>query len=254
MATAAQVNTFIATIAPIIQKYCKLYGYTYASPIIAQACCESAYGTSSLGYKYHNYFGMKCGSSYKGASVNLRTKEEYTVGVLTTIKDNFRVYASMDEGVKGYFEFIKASRYAKLKTAKSPQHYLELLKAAGYATSSTYVNTNMTIIKKYNLTRFDYLDANSTASISEAYTAGKTYKLQANMYVRSTPGGTKKNFRALTANAQKCGYADSNGKGILKKGTAVTCKEVVNLSGAIWIRIPSGYVCARTKEGKVYIK
>lgn len=155
MATAKQVKEFIEKIAPIIQKYAKKYGYKVCSPIIAQACLESAYGTSSLAYKYHNYFGLKCGSQWKGKSVNLQTKEEYTAGTLTTIRDNFRVYDSMDAGVKGYFDFISTTRYKNLKTATTPKQYLELIKADGYATSSTYVNNNMSLVSKYNLTKFD---------------------------------------------------------------------------------------------------
>lgn len=157
MASAQQAKDFIKKIAPIIQKYAKAYGYQVASPVIAQACIESAYGTSSLGYKYHNYFGMKCGSSWKGKSVNLATKEEYTPGTLTNIKANFRAYDSMDEGIRGYFEFISAKRYANLKSAKTPKEYLEMIKADGYATSSTYVNTNMSCVNKWNLAKYDTL-------------------------------------------------------------------------------------------------
>ena len=155
MATQEQVHAFINQIAPLIQKESKARGYKVASPIIAQACCESAFGTSSLGYKYHNYFGMKCGSSWKGKSVNLKTKEEYSVGQLTTIRDNFRVYDSMEEGVIGYFNFISTKRYANLKDATTPRQYLEMIKADGYATSSTYIATNMNLVDKYGLTRFD---------------------------------------------------------------------------------------------------
>ena len=155
MATTEQVHAFIEQIAPLIQKESKARGYKVASPIIAQACCESAFGTSSLGYKYHNYFGMKCGSSWQGKSVNLKTKEEYSVGQLTTIRDNFRVYDSMGEGVVGYFNFISTKRYANLKEAVTPRQYLEMIKADGYATSSTYVSTNMALVDKYGLTRFD---------------------------------------------------------------------------------------------------
>lgn len=155
MASAQQAKDFIKQVAPIVQKYAKAYGYQVASPIIAQACIESAYGTSSLGYKYHNYFGMKCGSSWQGKSVNLATKEEYTPGTLTNIKANFRAYDSMDEGIRGYFEFISSKRYANLKSAKTPKEYLELIKADGYATSSTYVNTNMSCVTKWNLAKYD---------------------------------------------------------------------------------------------------
>ena len=155
MATVKQIKTFISEIAPYIVAYAKKYGYKVASPIIAQACLESAYGTSKLASIYHNYFGMKCGTSWKGASVNMATKEEYTVGTLTDVRANFRAYDSMDAGVKGYFDFISAKRYANLKTATTAEEYLELIKADGYATSSTYVKNNMTVVNKYNLTEWD---------------------------------------------------------------------------------------------------
>jgi flagellum-specific peptidoglycan hydrolase FlgJ len=154
MATTEQVKAFIDKIAPLVQKEAKARGYKVASPIIAQACCESAFGTSSLGYKYHNYFGMKCGSSWKGKSVNLKTKEEYN-SQLVSIRDNFRVYDSMEDGVVGYFNFISTKRYENLKQANSPRQYLEFIKQDGYATSSSYVVTNMSIVDKYGLTRFD---------------------------------------------------------------------------------------------------
>ena len=156
MASSAQAKQFIELIGPIIQEEAKARGYKVCSPIIAQACIESAFGTSSLGYRWHNYFGMKCGSSWKGKSVNLSTKEEYVPGQLSTIRDNFRVYDSMEEGVKGYFDFISTKRYANLKDAKTPKEYLELIKKDGYATSSSYVNTNMNCINRYDLERFDW--------------------------------------------------------------------------------------------------
>lgn len=146
---------FINQIGPIIKKYCEKYGYKYPSAIIAQACLESNYGKSSLGYKYHNYFGMKCGSGWKGKSVNLKTKEEYTKGTLTTIRDNFRAYETIEEGVDGYFKFISAKRYSNLKNATSSKNYLELIKQDGYATSSNYVNNVYNVVLKKDLLKFD---------------------------------------------------------------------------------------------------
>lgn len=152
--TSSQAKNFIKEIAPLIQAEAKKRGYAICSTVIAQAIIESGI-TSTLAIKYHNYFGMKCGSKWKGKSVNLRTKEEYTVGTLTTIRDNFRVYDSMAEGVSGYYDFIAAKRYANLKTADSYTEYAELLKKDGYATSSTYVNTLVNTVKKYDLTKYD---------------------------------------------------------------------------------------------------
>ena len=156
MPSSVQQKQFINNIGYIIQEEAKDRGYKVCSPIIAQACLESNYGVSMLSARWHNYFGMKCGSSWKGKSVNLSTKEEYTQGQLTTIRDNFRTYDSMEDGVKGYFDFINTKRYANLKNATTPREYLEFIKRDGYATSSSYVNLNMNVISRHDLERFDW--------------------------------------------------------------------------------------------------
>lgn len=146
---------FIKTIAAYIIKYAASYGIKVHSPIIAQAILESGWGKSKLASTYHNYFGLKCGTKWTGKSVNMNTQEEYQPGTLTTISDNFRVYDSMEDGVKGYFEFIQLTRYHNLKGITDPKEYLETIKADGYATSSTYVQNNMKLIEQYELTVYD---------------------------------------------------------------------------------------------------
>lgn len=166
MASSAQAKQFIQIIAPIIQEEAKARGYKVCSPIIAQACIESAYDGSVLAYKYHNYFGMKCGSSWRGRSVNLRTKEEVN-STLVSIRDNFRVYATMEQGVSGYFDFISTKRYDNLKDADTPEEYLKRIKADGYATSSSYVNTNMNCIRKWDLEEWDSVFRTQLLSLDE---------------------------------------------------------------------------------------
>ena len=122
-------NEFIKAIAGYVQKYAKQYDIMVHSPIIAQAILESGWGESKLSAKYHNYFGLKCGTKWKGPSVNMTTQEEYNPGTLTTIKDNFRVYNDMEEGVRGYFEFIQLQRYHNLRGITDPRKYLETIKA-----------------------------------------------------------------------------------------------------------------------------
>lgn len=148
-------ETFIQKVAEKVSKYAPLYGISVHSPIIAQAIIESGWGKSGLASKYHNYFGLKCGSSWKGKRVNMTTKEEYKVGTITNIRDNFRVFDDFDDGIRGYFEFINTSRYANLKGVKSPEEYVRRLKADGYATSSKYVDNVMIVIRDNKLTRFD---------------------------------------------------------------------------------------------------
>lgn len=146
---------FVTNVIPRIAYIAKAKGYKYPSAIIAQAICESNWGTSSLSSRFFNMWGMKCGSSWKGKSVNYKTKEEYKVGELTTIRDNFRAYTSIDDGIIGYFDFIQMKRYQNLKEATSPEDYIQKLKDDGWATSSTYVKTLTDILNINNLKQYD---------------------------------------------------------------------------------------------------
>ena len=147
-------DTFISEIAPLMVKEARKRGYKIVSTAIAQAVIESNWGMSGLA-KYHNYFGLKCGSKWAGKSVNMKTKEEYIPGQLSTIRDNFRAYDCMVDGVKGYYDFISSSRYFNLKIASTPKQYAEYLKADGYATSSIYVNTLVNTVNKCGLSVYD---------------------------------------------------------------------------------------------------
>ena len=193
MASSAQAKQFIETIAPIIQEEAKSRGYKVCSAIIAQACIESGYNTSLLSLKYHNYFGMKCGSAWKGPSVNLATKEEYN-SQLVSIRDNFRCYPDMISGVKGYFDFISTSRYSNLLEATTAKEYLELIKKDGYATSSSYVNTCMNVVNRYDLTKFDVFYAPSypvpTSTLKRGSRGEEVKWLQKALKDRGYPVGT----------------------------------------------------------------
>ena len=146
---------FIQVMAYYIRKYSAQYGIKVNSGILAQAILESNWGRSTLSAKYHNYFGLKAGPYWTGKSVNMATQEEYVPGTYTNIRDNFRAFNSLEEGVRGYFEFTKFPNYAKIKTATTPEEYLTYIKQAGYATSSTYVQNTMWVVQTYNLTKYD---------------------------------------------------------------------------------------------------
>lgn len=146
---------FIQKIAGYVKKYAAAYEIKVCSPIIAQAILESGWGESRLAKDYHNYFGLKCGTKWQGKSVNLATWEEYEAGTATVISDYFRVFDNMEDGVKGYFELLQLPRYQNLRGITEPEQYLEMIRADGYATSSTYVQKNMELIEEYQLTRYD---------------------------------------------------------------------------------------------------
>ena len=161
---------FMKEVAPVIVRVATEKGYKYPSAVIAQAICESNWGDSKLSSAYFNFFGMKCGSSWKGKYTDMRTKEEYKKGTLTNISAKFRAYDSIEEGIRGYFDFISTKRYANLKKATSAQNYIEMLKADGYATSSVYVDTVYKIWKVNDLGRYDKKKTGAeTDSLEQAF-------------------------------------------------------------------------------------
>lgn len=153
--TLKQAQEFISRVAPMIQEESAKRGYLICSTVIAQAIVESACATSTLGKSpYFNLFGLKCGSSWKKRSVNLKTMEDYGDG-LVAIRDNFRCYDSERDCVTGYYEFVSAKRYANLKTASTYQEYADRLVLDNYATSKVYSQTLCKTVEKYNLTQYD---------------------------------------------------------------------------------------------------
>lgn len=190
---------FIGTVAAIVAKYADSYEIYAHSAVIAQAILESGWGESTLAATYNNYFGLKCGSEWTGKSVNLKTKEEYEAGTITTITDNFRVYDSIEDGIKGYFEFIQLSRYSNLRGITDPEQYLQTIKDDGYATSSRYASDCMTLVEQFDLTQYDVVGngADMTIYISQASCDER------GCYVGGQAGnqsGTELNTRALWNN------------------------------------------------------
>lgn len=164
MATQTQVNNFINKIALIAQaKASGRNKWSLPSVCIAQACCESAYGTSPKMVNANALFGIKVGSSkvhfgtaWKDKAYSTKTKECYDGKTYVNIVDMFRAYDSIDDAVEDYYDMLAAcSRYKGCLNQTDPKACITAIKNGNYATSPTYVNTIMTIINKYNLTQYD---------------------------------------------------------------------------------------------------
>lgn len=149
---------FIEEVAVYVKKYAPQFEIAVHSPIIAQFVLESASGTSELAVNAYNYGGLKyregrCPSA-SGYYVKVGSEQNpdgtYTSSVMKWFK-----FPNMEAGVKGYFEFINTANYTSLKGITDPRTYLELIKIAGYATSLKYVDNLMSVIEKYDLTKYD---------------------------------------------------------------------------------------------------
>lgn len=83
------------------------------------------------------------------------------------------------------------------------------------------------------------------------YSIGKNYTTRVDhLHVRFSVWGQIKEYAQLTRDGMKHAYSD----GCLKKGTTVTVKDVKkDDAGATWVKIPSGWICAITSKGEVYL-
>lgn len=220
------------------------------SLVVAMAIKESGWGNSQLASKHHNYFGMKwttkCGTQY----VEYNTKEyDKTAGKYITVKAKFRSFPTVEEGIKGFYDFISGyKRYANLIGETDPVKACQKIQLDGWATSPTYaVSLYNDYIVKYNLTRFD-----GSGEVAE-FVKGVTYTTDSDLYIRKAPMGEKKKMYEITVNAKINSFSDRQGNAILRKGTRVTCLDVAHDGKSIWLLIPSGYICAVSSSGKRYV-
>lgn len=176
MATEKQIHDFIDTISDCAIRAYKTLGKVLPSVCIGMACVECGYGTAGS-VKYHSYLGQKVGTGktatkYWGGGFFLsKTKEEYTIGTHTVITDAFRAYDCMQKCVLNYYELLNTKLYARVQSNVDYKTQMQQIKACGYMTSSTEVNSVIKIIEKYNLTRYDQQAVSGI--ISDALTAAE---------------------------------------------------------------------------------
>lgn len=161
MASATTIATFIERIAPCAQNSFQKLGKVKPSICIAMACVESAYGTAGS-CKHNSFLGQKVGTGktakkfWDGTFFKSKTMEEYTVGTHTPIVDAFRSYRDMQQCTDNYYELLNTGLYSRVKADADYITQMKQIKACGYMTSSTEVNSVLSIIQKYNLTKYDF--------------------------------------------------------------------------------------------------
>ena len=116
-----------------------------ATFMLAQAAHESGWGQREIrnadGSSANNLFGIKAGSSWKGAVAEVTTTE-YVDGQPRKATRRFRAYASAADSFSDYARLMKDnSRYSQvLASAGSAERFAQGLQAAGYATDPAYAD------------------------------------------------------------------------------------------------------------------
>ena len=180
-----QALEFIDMLAPIAQKAFNNIGKILPSICIAMAIVESNCGQSSIMKKNNALLGQKVGTGktakkyWSGKFFVSRTKEEYIVGTHTIIKSAFRAYDSVEQCVFNYYELLNTSLYKKVSSNVDYKTQMQQIKDCGYMTSSTEVNSVISIIEKYNLTIYDTKN-DSENSIEKEINSATVYTVKKN--------------------------------------------------------------------------
>ena len=202
-----------------------------ASISLAQFILESGYGKSELAQEANNCFGMKkslsgnnwAGSVWDGKSVYVKkTKEQRSWGT-ETVTAEFRKYTCIEDSIADHSAYLTGAkkgstlRYEGLKGCTDYRKAAQIVKAGGYATSTSYVEKLCSIIEEWHLTHYD-ADA---APVEEEKPA--TVKLPYLIRVGKRID-IKRSASASAATARKCPVgiytivAEQNGYGKLKSG------------------------------------
>ncbi len=145
-------QAFISAIAPGAMAAQSRYGVP-AAVTIAQAIDESGWGQSALAIRDHNLFGIK-GTGPAGSDA-LPTRE-FENGQWVTVTAQFRVYHNVAESIADHSELLATgpSYQHAMANRHVPDAFATNLTGV-YATDPQYGTSLITIMKLYNLYRYD---------------------------------------------------------------------------------------------------
>ena len=143
-----KINLYIKKFAPAAVKNMRFYKIP-ASITLAQGVLESGYGEGTLAKKANNHFGIKCHNGWKGKSI--RHDDDAKDECFRSYKNPLRSYRDHSLFLvdrDGYSFLFKLKR-------KDYKGWAIGLKAAGYATDPKYAEKLISLIERFDLTRFD---------------------------------------------------------------------------------------------------
>lgn len=151
---AQNYSTYSADVTAYIQKYSvyavkemKDFGVP-ASIILAQGIHESGAGKSLLAQEANNHFGVKCNSDWTGPTYRMNDDAP---------NECFRKYSNAEESFDDHMKFLQRKRYSSLFLLDKMDYkgWATGLKRCGYATNPRYAEILISMIERYDLTRFD---------------------------------------------------------------------------------------------------
>lgn len=165
-------RTFLDTIAPWAQAAQRKWAVP-ASVTMAQAILESSnekgWGQSDLARECNNFFGIKAAHSAAPNTYKTFSTHEYVGGELVTVPAEFARYDSPAESFEAHARLLaRARRYwPAMRVRTSPEAFAEELQLCGYSTNPNYGRSLATLIRLYDLTKYD-VRPDGPAAVQEA--------------------------------------------------------------------------------------
>jgi flagellar protein FlgJ len=146
---------FIATLLPHVLQARKEGSPLLPSVRLAQNLLE----TGGVIHAWNNLGGIKVGSGkpnqwWSGAWVRKGTWEVVNGGKVDTTA-NFRAYKSIFDFYRDQDQLFNLSRYARVRSSKTPEEQCRMLQACGYATDPKYADKLLATIRTYGLNKYD---------------------------------------------------------------------------------------------------
>jgi peptidoglycan hydrolase FlgJ len=139
---SASKDDFISTLRPHAEQAARELGVD-PNALLAQAALETGWGRSvpcnAQGECSFNLFGIKAGSQWSGATVNVPTLE-FEDGIPVRKVERFRAYDSPADSFRDYAALLRdSSRYANARGAgDNIEAFATALQQGGYATDPHY--------------------------------------------------------------------------------------------------------------------
>ncbi|MCP2328079.1 flagellar protein FlgJ [Hamadaea flava] len=155
---AATKDGFLARVAGAAQASARTWKVP-ASVTIAQAILESGWGRSTLTRVDHSYFGMKCFGGPGPIAVGCSTyvTQECSNGKCRSTRASFRAYRATGDSFDDHGrQLATLPRYqTAMKYTNDPERFAREIHKAGYATSPTYANNLIDLMRRFDLTKYD---------------------------------------------------------------------------------------------------
>lgn len=151
----AQQTAFLKKAITAAQN-CQRKTNVLTSVTVAQALIESGWGKHHIG-RANNYFGIKDQphDEWKGAFVEVPTKEWSKEKGYYTVTAKFRVYPDMEASFVDHANFLVRNPRYKICFGKDYRGFAEGLQKAGYATDPEYAKKLIATVEKYGLQFYD---------------------------------------------------------------------------------------------------